>query len=285
MDYYQYGVQIRGIGNRVLNSNIYIDGAYWNGTTASLRSTGIRILAANPNFNSNKNVISGNFMEGNYVHVSLEGNGNNVINNFFERPASWSQAYAFVNGSNNTASGNVIIGNAVLQNYAPVGFNYTDYMLSGQIGVGTTAPGAQMDVHKSGQSLDLTSMVSGDNGYIAVNPNPLGGNWNSLVQAGDKLLLYSGNGIETGTLVIGPWSATAKGLRMNSKGFVGIGISSPDTTLHVNGAIALGSAGGPKIMSGANAPTITAANGSLYLRTGGTGPNLYVRQNGAWISK
>jgi hypothetical protein len=66
---------------------------------------------------------------------------------------------------------------------------------------------------------------------------------------------------------------------------IGIGIVSPDTTLHINGAIALGPTGGPKILSGPNAPKVTAPNGSLYLRTNGTGPNLYVRQNGAWVSK
>lgn len=66
---------------------------------------------------------------------------------------------------------------------------------------------------------------------------------------------------------------------------VGVGTTSPDTKLHVNGAITLGAAGGPQIISGTPAPTVSAPNGSLYLRTDGTGPNLYVRQNGGWVSK
>jgi hypothetical protein len=50
------------------------------------------------------------------------------------------------------------------------------------------------------------------------------------------------------------------------------------------GNISVGSSG-PQILSGSGAPAGSAPNGSLYLRTDGTGPNLYVRQNGAWVSK
>jgi hypothetical protein len=44
---------------------------------------------------------------------------------------------------------------------------------------------------------------------------------------------------------------------------------------------------GPTIShgSGAPAPSVTAANGSLYLRSDAAGPNLYVMQNGAWVAK
>ena len=40
-----------------------------------------------------------------------------------------------------------------------------------------------------------------------------------------------------------------------------------------------------KIVIGSGVPTVSAANGSLFLRTDGTGPNLYVRENAAWVSK
>lgn len=43
--------------------------------------------------------------------------------------------------------------------------------------------------------------------------------------------------------------------------------------------------GTAEVTSGAGAPTGSAPNGSLYLRTDGTGPNLYVRENGAWVAK
>ncbi len=42
---------------------------------------------------------------------------------------------------------------------------------------------------------------------------------------------------------------------------------------------------GAQITSGTGLPTAPAPNGSLYLRSGGTGPSLYVRENGAWLAK
>ena len=47
----------------------------------------------------------------------------------------------------------------------------------------------------------------------------------------------------------------------------------------------VGITGGITITTGSGAPTSSQPNGSLYLRSDGTGPNLYVRQNGAWVSK
>lgn len=42
---------------------------------------------------------------------------------------------------------------------------------------------------------------------------------------------------------------------------------------------------GPVIISGSGAPSVSVPNGSIYYRTDGTGPNLYVRENAAWVSK
>lgn len=42
---------------------------------------------------------------------------------------------------------------------------------------------------------------------------------------------------------------------------------------------------GPTISTGSGVPVSAEPNASLFLRTDGTGPNLYVRENGAWISK
>lgn len=42
---------------------------------------------------------------------------------------------------------------------------------------------------------------------------------------------------------------------------------------------------GPSITQGAGAPTAEQPDGSLYLRTDGAGPNLYVREGGAWVAK
>ena len=44
--------------------------------------------------------------------------------------------------------------------------------------------------------------------------------------------------------------------------------------------------GGPVVVSGSGAPTLSLPNGSLYLRTdGGAGTTLYVRESGSWAGK
>lgn len=47
----------------------------------------------------------------------------------------------------------------------------------------------------------------------------------------------------------------------------------------------MGAAGGPTVTSGVGIPASTQPNGSIFLRSDGTGPNLYVRENGAWVAK
>jgi len=59
-------------------------------------------------------------------------------------------------------------------------------------------------------------------------------------------------------------------------------------TIHAPGATAgleMGS-GGPTITTGTGAPSHSAPNGSVYLRTdGGSGTTLYVRESGSWVGK
>ena len=115
----------------------------------------------------------------------------------------------------------------------------TDAVFMGNIGVGTQTPAGQLDVTKTGQNATLTFQVNG-NGYLAVNPNPLAGSWNPLVSAGDKLLLFSSGTAETGSLVIGQWSAAARGIKIDAKGNVGIGVAPAAATtckLSVEGKI------------------------------------------------
>jgi hypothetical protein len=43
--------------------------------------------------------------------------------------------------------------------------------------------------------------------------------------------------------------------------------------------------GTPTITSGTGVPGVSQPNGSLFLRMDGTGPNIYARENGAWVAK
>jgi hypothetical protein len=72
---------------------------------------------------------------------------------------------------------------------------------------------------------------------IFINPHNTAGAWNPLGQTGDQMLLYTGGTIDTGALVIGPHSASNKGIRIDVNGNVGIGVSSPSSKLTVNGVI------------------------------------------------
>jgi hypothetical protein len=68
------------------------------------------------------------------------------------------------------------------------------------------------------------------------------GSFNSIVKAGDNALIYSagGNNNVNSAFVIAPWNTSSiSGLRMDSRGFVGIGTSTPESTLDVNGVINL----------------------------------------------
>ena len=63
------------------------------------------------------------------------------------------------------------------------------------------------------------------------------GSYNSIAQINDKSIIFHNGTQNTGNLVIAPWSATGvtSGIRMNTSGQVGIGISNPAYTLDVSG--------------------------------------------------
>jgi hypothetical protein len=77
---------------------------------------------------------------------------------------------------------------------------------------------------------------------ITLQNNLTQGAWNSLTQAGDNLLLWKSANIDqadAGGLVIGPWSNSARGIRISAEGNVGIGtVSTGSFKLAVEGKIA-----------------------------------------------
>lgn len=92
----------------------------------------------------------------------------------------------------------------------------------------------------------------------------------------DRRLTLSGNSIKCTDAA----GSAAQGLTLNDSGTT----TTIGGSLRVTTEIELGS-GGPTISWGSGAPSASKPNGSQYHRTDGTGPNLYVRENGAWVSK
>jgi len=165
------------------------------------------------------------------------------------------------------------------------------------VGVGTATPASTLHVHEGKIVLESDSgnfsqlqILNSDNSNevsILLASGVTGGQGGEIVNPpGQKWFIGAGSyGQPTTTFGICNGAYEGYVLSALSNGNVGIGTTSPATALQVNGAITVGGAGAPQIVSGTLAPTISLPNGSLFLRTDGTGPNLYVRQNGAWVSK
>lgn len=124
------------------------------------------------------------------------------------------------------------------------------------IGIGTTSPTNKLTVSRSSGASSTGEIKGGDGTqWSLINSNALVNSWNPLTEEGDHQYIFSNGTVDTGSLVIGQWSTTSKGIRINSNGLVGIGID-PTHTLTVQGD--------------------TKVNGNLYVNNG----NLYVNGDG-----
>ena len=84
------------------------------------------------------------------------------------------------------------------------------------------------------------NLTNGTGYELFMLPRGGAGTYNQLTQINDAVIAFSAGAVDTGGLVIGPWSASGKGLRVNSLGNIGIGTASPVsygagyTTLAIN---------------------------------------------------
>ena len=111
----------------------------------------------------------------------------------------------------------------------------------GSIGIGTDNPTAQVDILATlGEVSSYPEIKIRKNNFGFTNfHNNLGsGDFNPIVQAADKGIIFSYSGAinpSSGGYVIAPWRGEASGLRITHDGKVGIGIQLPSKKLHVDG--------------------------------------------------
>ena len=107
---------------------------------------------------------------------------------------------------------------------------------SGNVGIGTTTPGMNLDVASSGTGNSAGLVVrTSDSHSVSIKPSHVAGGNNGIVQGDDQALIFSNGTMETGAFVIAPWSAGTSGLRMTATGNVGIGTTNPGAKLDTIG--------------------------------------------------
>lgn len=154
----------------------------------------------------------------------------------------------YFSGANTLSSSAVLTANALVMGggagtapSAAAGLLYS----GGNLGVGGITPSARLHVLAGAPGDGIFVAGSGGVRQMAMSVNNSIGGYNALVQAGDQLLLWqaiaSPDNANSGGLVIGPWSASAYGVRITYQGDVGVGTASP---IHVSGYGSLALNGG-----------------------------------------
>ena len=135
----------------------------------------------------------------------------------------------------------------------------------------------------SSNSTSATTLQSASGGLsITSNGGTLG------INSGTGSMVISSDAVAT-TIALGG-GAAAKGITIgNTTASTTIALDTPSGTYVIaNQGLQLGTSSGPSISFGSGAPSFAAAQGSLYIRTGGTGGSqlLYVNSTGSttWLA-
>jgi microcystin-dependent protein len=148
---------------------------------------------------------------------------------------------------------------------------------NGNVGIGTTTSDARLNVALTASSTTATANptlrldhADDNNDYIDFLTKASTGAFNSIVNTNDKVILFSdnkGNNSASG-LAICPRASDTRGLRIDSNGRVGIGVSIPSYTLDVGGTFNLLPAGCIMMWATSTAPDKwLLCNGSAVSRT------------------
>jgi hypothetical protein len=106
----------------------------------------------------------------------------------------------------------------------------------GNVGIGVDSP--QGRLHVDGLNTNDSSAeiyVTGSCGWMQHHVSLGAGSWNPLAADCDKGIIFSESTINTGNLLIAPWSNQSNGIRILANGNVGIGVQTAGTKLDVAG--------------------------------------------------
>ncbi|HEX7905823.1 MAG TPA: hypothetical protein VF487_18255 [Chitinophagaceae bacterium] len=171
------------------------------------------------------NIHIGNILYAGYNGISLNGSPNFNDYNFLSKT------------SDNNLYINRPAGAAI--HFRQQNNNQMTIASNGNVNIGNGNPLTKLTIETNGQN-DGIWLTSTGTTNVALLSNITPGSWNQLSQSGDNLLMWKGSATDAadaGGLVIGPWSNANAGLRITPSGNVGIGISSPEAKLAVNGDI------------------------------------------------
>ena len=230
----------------------------------------ISALSTNVNDANTGNIASANSVNTAYAHVSdafvwantLAASSNAWTNTSVSGANAWSNAvfsYANTRMESITAANavsanawtNTSVAGANAWTNAVFGYANTRMLanssgavfqgnlnITGNVGIGTISPTIRLQVTRPSGNSSTGEVYAGDGTqWWQLNSNSSSGSYNPLVQTSDHSLIYSNGGSESGTLVIGQWSASAKGIRIDSGGNLGVGLAVPAAKVHAAGDI------------------------------------------------
>ncbi len=174
-------------------------------------------------------------------------------------------------------AGGVAIGSYAGVNTAPS----NGLIISGNVGIGVATPaaGTKLDIYTSSAN-EIGLLLRDDGGARIFSIAELGaGGYNPMSSAGDIGLIYYGtSGQNTGSLMIGQWSSSARGIKIDASGNVGIGTGTPGEKLEVAGNIKLSGATPTYKITNVASPTNSsdvATKGYVDAAVGGGNLNVY----------